>query len=352
MTKQRPGTWLARFYDGERDIYPEGGIGDFSTLPASEQFDAAKRAAEAWFQQLDAGVSPTSTTVAQSCAAYAEWKRSPKNSPKSKDPEATAKAITARFKLLVYSDPIAKLKLSELKEKHLAAWVTRVLALGNSHASYNRDATMLRKALNLARSRREVASDIEWREALKPFPVKGRGRKLYLTIEERRRLLENASDESRPFLETLCLLPLRAGDPAKLRVEDLDVHHRMLRVPEGKGAEAREIPLPDEAFAHFKKCAKDKLPGAWLVSRANGGPWEKGAWADEVKIAAAGAKLPRSVVATHLRHAVLTDLVKGGLDLMHVAKLAGTSIKMIQENYGHLQNEHARAALKKLTLMP
>lgn len=349
MTKGSPGTWLARFYDGGRYIYPEGGMGDFSGLPEGEQFDAAKIAAEEWFRQLDMGVSPKSTTVKEACAAYVEWKRNPKNSEKATDPEAAANAIAARFKRLVDPDPLGKLELSKLKERHLAAWEKRVLDLGGSQASYNRDATMLRAALNLARKRREVASDIEWREALKPFKTEGR-RELYLKRDERRRLLENASEESRPFFKTLTLLPLRPGDVPKLLVKDLDTNNRMLRVPSGKGKDSRQIPLPNEAFAHLKECAKGKLPTAWLIARADSSQWKKEAWRDEIKLAAAGAKLPRATVAYTLRHSVITDLVKGGLDLFHVAKLAGTSVSMIEKHYGQLQNEHARDALKKLAL--
>ena len=43
MTAGKPGSWVARFYDGEKFVYPQGGIGDFSVLPDNEQFDAAKK---------------------------------------------------------------------------------------------------------------------------------------------------------------------------------------------------------------------------------------------------------------------------------------------------------------------
>jgi integrase len=342
MTKGKPGTWLARFYDGARYIYPEGGLQDFSALPEGEQFDAAKLAAEEWFRQLDMGVSSKSTTVTAACAAYVDEKR--------QESEATADAIAARFKRLVDVDPIGKVELSKLRPMHLAGWKKRVLALGGARGSFNRDATSLRAALNLARKRLEVASDLAWRTELKPFENADGRRTLYLKRDERRKLLENASDEARPFFKTLILLPLRPGDVPKLRVADLDINNRMLRVPTGKGKPSREIPLPDEAFRHFKECAKGKLPGAWLVSRADGSQWKKEQWRDEIKLAAAGAKLPRATVAYTLRHSVITDLVKGGLDLFHVAKLAGTSIAMIEKHYGQLQNEHARKALKGLSL--
>ena len=67
-----------------------------------------------------------------------------------------------------------------------------------------------------------------------------------------------------------------------------------------------------------------------------------------MKTAAKLAGLPEATVAYTLRHSVVTDLVKGGLDLFHVAKLAGTSIAMIERHYGQQQNEHARKALERL----
>src|SRR5690349_408523 len=121
MTKGSSGTWLARYYDGEKYIYPEGGIGDFSASPEGEQFDAAKLKAEEWFQQLDMGVSPKSTTVAAACSAYVDEKR--------QDSETIANAIKARFKRLVDNDPIGKVELAKLRPTHVSSWKKRVLAL-------------------------------------------------------------------------------------------------------------------------------------------------------------------------------------------------------------------------------
>jgi integrase len=341
MSKGSSGTWLARFYDGEKYIYPEGGIGDFSALPEREQFDAAKRAAEEKFRQYEMGVSPKSSTVAAACAAYVEGKR--------QTSAPIADAIAARFKALVDNDPLGKVELSKLRPLHFSAWKKRVLALGNARGSFNRDATSLKAALNLARGRQEVATDIAWKTELKPFKDADGRRTLYLKPDERRRLLENASDESRSFFKTLCLLPLRPGDVPKLRVQDFDADNHMLRVPTGK-SKSRDIPLAGEALAHFKVCAKGKLPGALLVARPDGSAWKKEAWRDEIKLAVAGAKLPRAVVAYTLRHSVITDLVTGGLDLFTCAKLSGTSVSMIEKFYGQLQNKHAREALHRLAL--
>jgi integrase len=51
-----------------------------------------------------------------------------------------------------------------------------------------------------------------------------------------------------------------------------------------------------------------------------------------------------------MRHSTITDLVTGGLDLLTVALLSGTSIAMVERHYGHLRAEHAEAALATLAL--
>ncbi len=86
------------------------------------------------------------------------------------------------------------------------------------------------------------------------------------------------------------------------------------------------------------------------MSRADGSQWKKEAWLDHVREAQVAAELPETIVAYSLRHSVITDLLTGGMDIFHVAKVAGTSVAMIEQNYGHVQGEHVREHLAKLAL--
>jgi site-specific recombinase XerD len=108
------------------------------------------------------------------------------------------------------------------------------------------------------------------------------------------------------------------------------------------------VPLGREALEHFKQHAAGKLPSAWLIARADGGQWRKEFWRDQIKEAAARAKLPAATCATTLRHSTVTDLLTNGLDVFSVAALAGTSLAMIQKHYAHLQHDVARKALDRL----
>jgi integrase len=254
-----------------------------------------------------------------------------------------------RFKRMVYDEPIGRRELSKLTPQDFKSWKKGLISGGMTKSSWNRNATALRAALNLALDDRMVSSNLAWRKDLRPFKdVDGR-RELYLDREQRLSLLKNAQPDAQRFIKSLLLIPFRPGDVAKLKVTHFKPQERALVIPEGK-TKKRTIPLSSEAFSHFTECAKDKLPGAWLVSRRNGAQWPSNGWANAINAAAAAARLPADTCAYSLRHAVITDLVRNGLDLFTVAKISGTSVSMIEKHYGHLQQEHAREALERLSL--
>lgn len=345
MTKGTSGTWLARAYDGERitvNPYLHKPLGDFANLSEKQRYDAAKAEAEAWFNELDHGGGIESGTVRSACEAYVEELKTENSEPSSED-------AAGRFKRLVYDDPIAKVALPKLTAIQVAGWKKRALAKGGNKSSFNRNATSFRAALNLALRRRVVSSDHAWADELAPFEGVDGKRELYLNIPSRRKLIEKAAEEARPLIRGFCLLPLRPGDHAKLKVADFDSKNGVLSVPRGK-TKKRKIPLSGESLAHVKECTKDKLPEAWLFSRADGTQWRKGTWRDAINFGVAEAKLPAATCAYTLRHSAITDMVVSGIDLFHVAKLSGTSVKMIEEHYGHLQPEQARKGLQVLSL--
>jgi len=338
ISTDTPGTWLARFYDGQR--YHSHPLGDFADLAEKDRYDAAMSVAMPWFRHKSAGGLSGDLTVSSACASYADYLAVERS-------EEAAQDAKGRFRRLIDTLPIGGVKLAKLTPRHLAEWKKSVLANSKARSSFNRNATVLRAALNLAHKRQEIISDLPWREELRPLRNATRRRKQYLSAKDRSLLIESANDEVRPFLLSLTLIPVRPGDIANLRVSDLDSRSGTLRIPAGKTG-ARSIPLPSDAVEHFIECARGKHPAAWLVSRRDGGQWQRYAWRDQIREAVKTAKLPAATVAYTLRHSTITDLVTDGLDLFTVAQVSGTSIAMIEAHYGHLQQEHARAALERL----
>ena len=341
MTRASIGTWLARANVGGRYAYKT--LGEFAEVQEKDRFDAVNKAAAEWFRHIGRGGSTEKATVKAACDAYVAHLRKEKG-------EASAKDAEGAFRRLVDEDPIARADLSKLKPTHFSAWRERVIGKGSS-SYFNRNLTPLRAAMNYALDQGAVSSDFAWSKALRPLkldPREGR-RMIYLDAAQRRKLIEKASAELRPMLTAWTLLPVRPGDVARLRVEHLDAKGRSLTIPNGK-TDSRVIPLSDDALAHFKSCARGKLPGAWLIARADGSQWTRFAWRNEMWEAVKRAKLPRAVVAYSLRHSCITDLMASGLDPLTVARLSGTSIAMIDKHYGHLRAEHARKGLEVLAL--
>ena len=317
----------------------------------------AKKAAEGWFVHLGRGGTTKVVTVERACNDYVDHVRGAGAKKRADD-------IGARFRRWVYADEIASIELPKLSRKHVEDWRSR-LAMSpvkidphakiprlreRSPSSVNRDATALRAALNRAYDVGATTNDMAWRVALRPTENADGRRDVYLAGEDRRKLLDACAADIAPFLTGLTKVHLRPGALASLQVKHLNTNLGVLTVGKDKAGQERRIKLPETTLAFFAEQAKGKLSVEPLFTRPNGKPWTKDDWKRPVKDAVQRSGLPTKVTAYTLRHSVITDLVTGGLDLLTVAQLSGTSVAMIEKHYGHLQAEHAAAALAGLSV--
>ena len=158
----------------------------------------------------------------------------------------------------------------------------------------------------------------------------------------------SSCEEIRPFLHAMCLLPLRVGALAALRVGDLEPRTLTVTIGKDKPGKPRQILVPASTMEFLQKHAKGRPQSQPIFCRADGVPWNRNSWKAPVKDAALAANLPTGTTAYTLRHSVITDLVMDGQSLLLVAKLAGTGVQMIEEHYGHLVRPKAEDALEKL----
>jgi integrase len=110
----------------------------------------------------------------------------------------------------------------------------------------------------------------------------------------------------------------------------------------------------------FNSQKKDKLPSALLFS-ANGKPWRRDMWAQEVRTAIAaqnktarGAeRIPAEASAYSLRHARISELLQVyGVDPLTVAAQTGTSLRMIERSYFKFIRSAMLEKLAKLKVKP
>ena len=358
MTAGSTGSWIARFRNAESGERPKKALGEFAELPPSERFGAAKRAAEEWFKHLGAGGRREAITVKTACGNYVKHIRETKG-------EDAADDLQGRFGRWVDGDPIGKVELAKLTRAKVEAWRKTLAATPaqvsrddrelpatrpRAASSVNRDMSALRAALNYAHDMGNVTTDQAWRVALRPIEGADGRRDVYLDLTQRRALIDAAPSDVGSFMRGLSMVPLRPGALAALTAGHFHQKLGVLAIGKDKAGADRRIKLPQMTADWFKATAKDKLPTAPLFARADGKRWDKDAWKKPIKEAAAAAGLPDGVVMYALRHSAITDLVVGGLDLLTVAQLSGTSVAMIERHYGHLRADHAAQALAGLAL--
>jgi integrase len=352
--KKAGGTWFARCYDPDANRNSRKRLGDYGTLSGHDVFKQAKADAETWAETVESGGERARdmVMVKDACEAYLEQK-----------PGSIAEGV---FRRHVYSDPIAKVKLDKLRRHHLKEWrkrleqapalVTRTKDAEKkrmkprSQSTVNRDMVPLRAALGLVLKPGAPNTDAAWQEALRPFKGADRRRELYLDRDERKRLIEATSDEARPFVKGLCLLPLRPGALAGLKVGDFDKRTRALTIGKDKNGKPRQLTMPQMIADFFEAQVKDKLPAASIFARTGGAAWNKDAWKHPIKDAVEAAGLPSAVAAYTLRHSVITDLIRARLPILTVAQLSGTSVAMIEKHYGHLVRDDAEEALASIAV--
>ncbi|WP_088283068.1 tyrosine-type recombinase/integrase [Ideonella sp. A 288] len=358
LTPSSTGTWLARYRD-DQGKQQKRSLGEFGDIPPSQRYDAAKKAAEAWFLHLGKGGAAEAVTVRVACERYVKHVRANRGDTPADD-------LDMRFKRWVFCDRgLADLDLAKLTKTRVESWRyamtqtpvkvnrdNREVPITRSRAasSVNRDMAALRAAFNFAHDAGSVTTDMAWRVALRPAKNADGRRDVYLDRDQRRALIENASTDLAALLQALALVPLRPGAVAALTVGSFDARRSVLTIGKDKAGRDRRIKLPELTAALFEQHAKDRELTAPLLCRQDGQAWNKDAWKGPVKAAAASAELPPATTAYALRHSVITDLVTDGLDLLTVAQLSGTSVAMIERHYGHLRADHAAAALARLTL--
>jgi integrase len=150
----------------------------------------------------------------------------------------------------------------------------------------------------------------------------------------------------------------RTSELAAARVRDFSPTSKHIvlrehkRAKSQKTAKARDINVSNsEAMEILQRLCKGRGPDESIFARANGRAWDKktvNARLHSVeRIArASGQKVRDPVTIYDFRHLWISDALREGIDIVRVAKIAGTSVRMIETVYGHFRKEEIEEAQK------
>jgi integrase len=332
--RRGPDTWLARYRDreGEQQYKALEEIG-------SDDYEGAKRAAEAWFIQMGSSAvrSVKRATVADALDAYlADLKRHGRT-----DAATEAKG---RFKLTVSKDLVAGLALESATRDDFEEWRDRLLK-GRKPRSVNRQVRAVIAALNRAQELGHVGNPAAW--SLKPLAddVEDEGdTAIFLNPAQRAALIDAADEHTAAFLRGLELTGARPKELAALTARDFD--GKTLKFSHRKGRPAkirvRYTVLGPDGVEFFAQRAADRLPAAPLFTEDGAQTWRRHIWARQVRAAAkkvnekarGAARIPAGIGAYAFRHARISELLQVyNVDPLTVGQQTGTSLAMIEKAY-------------------
>ncbi len=334
-----PGTWIARLTgsDGSKTYKA------LNELGPEADYDAAKKAAESWLGVATGSAHRTIKrgTVRSALAAYLRHMR-------SQGRRDTARAARGMFHLTVKrDDPFGLMRLEDVKKEDVQAWRTR-LRKGRAARSINRYVRQVVAALNLAvEELGYTGNPTAWTlTALEDDMDESGDSAVFLTSEQRDRLIAHAPPTLAAYLQGLAHTGARPSELANATVADFDAIGGTITVKhrKGKGSKLkpRAVTLSDAGTTFFKAQSRDRSGKAPLLISAEGGQWNRTQWSRGIRAAATEAnkkakgaqRIPAGVSAYSFRHSRISELLQVyGVDPLTVAAQAGTSFIMIERFY-------------------
>lgn len=288
-------------------------------------------------------------TLASAIDIYAQHMRT-----RSKYADSDRKRLVDTMSEALLRTPVVK-----LSKEAVEGWFSSLVrpssnadpdAERRSKDSANRTLTILRAALNYVTTSRpdEITDDRAWR-LVKRFRAVARPRTVHFATDDVLRWID-AAEQLNPALAVLMEgafhTGARFGELRMCDVRHFDPKQAHLHIPFGKTG-PRNVLLPAEANAFFKRVTARRKPNEPLFPMQNGERWEEVRYRRPLRYALRNAGLNPEAVFYTLRHSNASRRIEHGQPLLLIAEELGTSVKMLEENYGKFLQEQRRRLIEE-----
>ena len=193
-----------------------------------------------------------------------------------------------------------------------------------------------------------------WAVAMIPFGKRPRKLPTVLGQEEVHDLIQCVTQpKHRAVLLTLYAAGLRLAEATHLKIPDVDSQRMQLKINAGKGARDRYVPISPRLLEELRTYWKQHRPRVYLFpGRTPDVPLSSATMQKVCKLAAAQARINKTVTPHTLRHSYATGLLEAGVDLMAISKLLGHSSFVTTMIYLHCRRQHLDTAPSPLDWLP
>jgi integrase len=115
-----------------------------------------------------------------------------------------------------------------------------------------------------------------------------------------------------------------------------------------KESVARRIALNDETLTVVSRRCEGRTPDAYIFTRPSGRPWNRNVLSHQFQAIRGQTEVRPSITIYSFRHLWISEMLMAGVDVLLVARMAGTSVAMIERVYGHFRNQSYQEAQTRL----
>jgi len=168
-------------------------------------------------------------------------------------------------------------------------------------------------------------------------PRKAKYLPVVLSKEEVRKMIEITVNPKHNCI--ICLLygtGVRVSELTHIKMRDIDLDRKMLRVFQGKGRKDRFVMLPEKLIPIFSIQMKLKTADDYLFTNGRGSRLTEATIQKVVGHAAEKAGVRKNVSPHTLRHSFATHLLENGTDIRYIQELLGHAKLQTTEIYTHV----------------
>jgi integrase len=111
----------------------------------------------------------------------------------------------------------------------------------------------------------------------------------------------------------------------------------------------RTITLNDDAYAIVARRCEGRPRDAYIFTQPrNGRPWDRFSVYERFRAIRERAGVRDTLTIYSFRHLWISEALMAGVDVMLIAKMAGTSVRMIETVYGHWRTQSFTEAMARL----
>lgn len=182
-------------------------------------------------------------------------------------------------------------------------------------------------------------------------PKKNKYLPVVLSKEEVSRMIDRTINPKHNCIISLLYgTGLRVSELTHIRMCDIDLDRKMLRVYQGKGKKDRFVILPNKLLSILQNQAELKKADDYLFTNGRGDRLTEATIQKIVWQAAQRAEIRKSVSPHTLRHSFATHLLENGTDIRYIQELLGHAKLQTTQIYTHVAKSNLQSISSPLDI--